>query len=162
MTQATPYTPDPKLDLVLERVVDVPRALAWEAWTKPEHLKKWFTPAPWTIAACEVDLRPGGLFRVDMRSPDGRESSDIRGCYLDVVPQERLVWTDALTAGYRPAVKPFITAIVTFATEGNGTRYKAVVLHGSEDDRKRHEEMGFFDGWGTVLDQMVALIKTGL
>jgi uncharacterized protein YndB with AHSA1/START domain len=158
----TSYTPDPKLDLVLERVIDVPRTLVWEAWTKAEHLKKWFTPAPWTIAACEVDVRPSGLIRVDMRSPDGKVSSDIRGCYLDVVPQERLVWTDALTAGYRPAAKPFITAIITFATEGSGTRYKAVVLHSSEAERKRHEEMGFFDGWGTVLDQMVALIKKGL
>jgi uncharacterized protein YndB with AHSA1/START domain len=162
MTQPLPYNPDPKLDLVLERVVDVPRALAWEAWTKPEHLRKWFTPRPWTIVECEVDLRPGGLFRVDMRSPDGKEKSDIRGCYLDVVPNERLVWTDALTAGYRPAEKPFITAFITFATQGNGTRYKAVVLHNSEAERKRHEEMGFYDGWGTVLDQMVELIKTGL
>ena len=162
MTQSTPPKPDPKLDLVLERVVDVPQALVWEAWTKPEHLKKWFTPAPWTIAACEVDLRPGGLFRVDMRSPDGKESSDIRGCYLDVIPQERLVWTDALTAGYRPSAKPFITAIITFAAAGAGTRYTATVLHNSEAERRRHEDMGFFDGWGTVLDQMVALIKKGL
>jgi uncharacterized protein YndB with AHSA1/START domain len=161
MTQP-PSTPDPKLDLVLERVVDVPRALVWEAWTTPKHLKRWFTPAPWTIAECEVDLRPGGHFRVDMRSPDGTESSDIRACYLEVVPQERLVWTDALLCGWRPSPKPWITAIVTFDAEGTGTRYRATVLHKDEAERRRHEEMGFFDGWGTVLDQMVTLIKTGM
>ena len=51
--------PDPKLDLVLERVVDVPPHLVWEAWTQPEHLKKWFCPRPWKTIDCEMDLRPG-------------------------------------------------------------------------------------------------------
>jgi uncharacterized protein YndB with AHSA1/START domain len=157
----TSYTPDPKLDLVLERVIDVPRTLVWEAWTKAEHLKKWFTPAPWTIAACEVDVRPSGLIRVDMRSPDGKVSSDIRGCYLDVVPQERLVWTDALTAGYRPAAKPFITAIITFADHPDGTRVDAHVMHKNEADRAMHDEAGFFDGWGTVLAQLAAIAERG-
>lgn len=69
MTRSNPQQPDPKLDLVLERVVDVPRELVWKARTTPEHLKKWFTPAPWTTVDCEIDLRPGGIFRTVMRSP---------------------------------------------------------------------------------------------
>ena len=66
-------TIDPKLDLVLERTIDVPRELVWAAWTQPEHLSQWFTPAPWTVSECGIDLRPGGIFRTVMRSPEGRE-----------------------------------------------------------------------------------------
>ena len=145
---------DPKLDLVLERVVDVPPALVWEAWTKPEHLRHWFTPKPWTVAHCEVDLRPGGTFRTVMRGPDGEEH-DVAGCYLEVVPQQRLIWTDALLPGYRPSANPFFTAIVELEPSGKGTRYTATAIHRDEDGRKKHEEMGFHQGWGTVLDQLV-------
>ena len=149
---------DPKLDLVLERVVDVPPALVWEAWTKPEHLRHWFTPKPWTVAHCEVDLRPGGTFRTVMRGPDGEEH-DVAGCYLEVVPQQRLIWTDALLPGYRPSANPFFTAIVELEPSGKGTRYTATAIHRDEDGRKKHEEMGFHQGWGTVLDQLVEYAK---
>lgn len=149
---------DPKLDLVLERVVDVPPALVWEAWTKPEHLRHWFTPKPWTVAHCEVDLRPGGIFRTVMRGSDGEEH-DAAGCYLEVVPQQRLIWTDALLPGYRPSANPFFTAIVELEPSGKGTRYTATAIHRDEDGRKKHEEMGFHQGWGTVLDQLVEYAK---
>ena len=149
---------DPKLDLVLERVVDVPPALVWEAWTKPEHLRHWFTPKPWTVAHCEVDLRPGGTFRTVMRGPDGEEH-DVAGCYLEIVPQQRLIWTDALLPGYRPSANPFFTAIVELEPAGKGTRYRATAIHRDEDGRKKHEEMGFHQGWGTVLDQLVEYAK---
>ena len=105
---------DPKLDLVLEREIDVPRHLVWEAWTKPEHLKVWFCPRPWSVSDCEIDLRPGGIFRTTMRSPEGAEFPNV-GCYLEVVPQERLVFTSVLLPGYRPAPPddlPF-TGIIT-------------------------------------------------
>ena len=150
--------PDPKLDLVLERTIDVPRELVWVAWTKPEHVSKWFTPAPWTVADCEIDLRPGGIFRTIMRSPEGKEFPSV-GCYLEIVPNERLVWTDALLPGYRPSENPSFTAIVTLEPRGNGTRYTAVAIHRDEAGRKRHEEMGFHDGWGKALDQLVAHVK---
>ena len=159
MTPSLVLKPDPKLDLVLKRVVDVPRELVWAAWTKPEHLSKWFTPAPWTVADCEIDLRPGGIFRTVMRSPEGKEFPNI-GCYLEVVPNERLVWTDALLPGYRPAENPFMTAIITLESQGTGTRYTAVAIHRDDAGRKKHEEMGFYQGWGKALDQLVAHVKT--
>jgi uncharacterized protein YndB with AHSA1/START domain len=149
---------DPKLDLVLERVVDVSPRLMWEAWTTPEHLKHWFVPRPWTIAACEVDLRPGGLFSTVMRSPEGQEFPNV-GCYLEIVPEHRLVWTDALLAGWRPSPNPFFTAILEFMPEGPGTRYKATAMHRDEDGRKKHEEMGFHHGWGTAVDQLAAYAR---
>lgn len=153
-------SPDPQLDLVLERVVDVPRDLVWKAWTEPEHVMRWFTPAPWTVTECEIDLRPGGIFRTMMRSPEGAEHPNI-GCFLEVAPNERLVFTDALQPGYRPAAEPFMTAIVTMEAVGeNQTRYTAMALHRNEETRRRHEEMGFHDGWGKALDQLVAHVKT--
>jgi uncharacterized protein YndB with AHSA1/START domain len=158
--------PDPTLDLVLERIVDVPRELVWAAWTKPEHLKEWFTPRPWTVSACEIDLRPGGLFRTIMRSPEGEEFPN-EGCYLDVVPNERLVWTDAFLPGFRPSPTPtsacalggFFTAIIAMQPHGKGTKYTATALHSTEVSRKKHEQMGFHDGWGKAFDQLVAMVK---
>ncbi len=159
MTQPSSTSPDPRLDLVLKREIDVPCELVWTAWTQPEHLKKWFAPAPWTITECEVDLRPGGMLRFVMRSPEGQDYPNV-GCYLEVVPNERLVWTDALQPGYRPSAEPFFTAFLTLEPRGSGTLYTAIAMHRDEATRQKHEEMGFHEGWGQVLDQMVAYIKT--
>lgn len=98
------------------------------------------------------------MFRTVMRSPDGEEHPN-EGCYLEIVPGRRLVWTDTLGPGYRPTAEPFFTAVVSMEPEGEGTRYKAIAIHGSADTRTRHEEMGFHDGWSTVLDQLVEYMK---
>ena len=149
---------DAELDLVLERVIDVPRESVWAAWTRPELLVRWFTPAPWQTVECEIDARPGGIFRTVMRGPGGESSGGV-GCFLEVVPNERLVWTDALLPGFRPASTPFFTAEIRLAREGEGTRYTAIARHGSAETCKQHAEMGFHEGWGKALDQLVALMK---
>lgn len=149
---------DPALDLVLGREIDVPRHLVWAAWTMPEHVVKWFTPAPWTTVACEIDLRPGGKFRTVMRSPEGEEF-DSSGCYLEVVKGYRLVWTDALLPGYRPAEKPFMTASITLEDCKGGTKYTARAIHANAEGRASHEAMGFQTGWSAALDQLIALMK---
>ena len=150
---------DHELDLVLERIVDVPVEAVWKAWTQPEHLMKWFTPPPWKTVACDIDLRPGGVFRTVMQGPNGEEV-DSAGCYLEVSENARLVFTDALGPGFRPNAKSFMTAIVTLTPDGAGTRYRAVAKHCDPEARKAHEEMGFHDGWSTALDQLVAVAKT--
>lgn len=153
---------DPKLDLVLERVVDVPRELVWLAWTRPEHIKKWFTPRPWSTVDCEIDLRPGGIFRFVMRSPEGEEFP-YTGCYLEVVENEKLVWTMALGPGFRPATSssdvPVLTAVITLEPHGSGTKYTALAMHKDEEARATHERMGFHEGWGAALDQLVETVK---
>lgn len=159
MTRPSIMKADPKLDLVLERFVDVPRELVWKAWTTPEHVAKWFTPKPWYISDCEIDLQPGGIFRTVMHGPDGEQAIN-HFCYLEVVPNERLIWTDALLPGYRPSNEPFLTAIVTLESQGSGTKYIAMAMHRDEATRQKHEDMGFHDGWGTVLDQLVEYVKT--
>ncbi len=162
MTRSELFQPDPRLDLVLERVVDVRPELVWRAWTTPEQVMKWFTPAPWTTTACEIDLRPGGIFRTVMRSPEGEESPNV-GCYLEVIQNERLVWTVALGPGFRPANDspidlPF-TAVISLEPHGPGTKYRALVMHKDPEGRDRHESMGFHDGWGKALDQLVDMAK---
>jgi len=151
---------DPKLDLILERHADVSPALVWKAWTNPKHLSQWFAPKPWTIEKCEIDLRPGGKLEFVMRSPDGQLYPNL-GCYLEVVPNERLVWTDALLPGYRPSAEPFFTGVVNLAPDGKGgTNYTAIAIHRDEENRKKHEAMGFHEGWGQVYDQMIDFIAT--
>lgn len=151
---------NPKLDLKLERVVDVPPELVWKAWTTPEHLVHWFAPRPWTTPECKIDLRPGGLFRTVMRGPEGQEFAG-DGCYLEVVPQRRLVWTNALLPGYRPAAEsdlPF-TGMILLEPQGRGTKYTAIAIHRDEKGCKQHADMGFESGWGTCLEQLVAYMK---
>ncbi|MDB6111329.1 MAG: polyketide cyclase [Pedosphaera sp.] len=93
-----------------------------------------------------------------MRSPEGQEHPNI-GCYLEVVKHEKLVWTDALLPGYRPSQNPFFTAVITLEPHGAGTKYTAIAIHKDEATRKQHAEMGFHQGWGTALDQLVAVVK---
>jgi uncharacterized protein YndB with AHSA1/START domain len=157
-TQPEPQlTPGP-FDLVLTRVIDVPRRLVWKAWTEPEHLKKWWSPAPVRTTECEMDLRPGGVFRTLMVGPDGTKYPT-SGIFLEVVEQERIAFTDALEAGFRPAQNPFFSAIITLEEHEGGTRYTARALHKNQEDRDKHEEMGFHQGWGKALEQLVAVAQ---
>ena len=159
MTKTAPMDIDPALDLVLERDLNVPQALVWKLWTEPEHVKRWFAPAPWTISECDIDLRPGGQFYTVMQSPEGRSFPNM-GCYLEIVPNEKLVFTDALAPGYRPSEQPFLTTILTLEPTATGTKYTAVAKHRDGAGRQQHEEMGFHEGWGQVLEQLVTLAKS--
>lgn len=151
--------PDPALDLVLERTVPLSLHEVWDAWTRPEHLVHWFCPRPWQTIACEIDLRPGGVFQTVMRGPQGQEHGSL-GCFLEVVHLHRLVWTDALGPGFRPNEKPFMTGTLSFErAEGGGVHYRAVAQHASAQARQQHEDMGFHQGWGTALDQLVAYMQ---
>jgi len=146
---------DPDLDLVLTRDLNAPRDILWECWTKPEHLMQWFVPKPHKVVDCLLDPRPGGAFNTTF-DVDGARMEN-KGVYLEVVPQERLVFTDAYTVGWKPAPEPFMTAIITFQDLGNGrTRYTALVRHRTAAIAKNHLDMGFFEGWGIAATQMEA------
>ena len=106
-------------DLVLTRVLDAPRDKLWRCWTEPELLKQWFAPKPWTTPHVEIDLRVGGASLVVMRGPDGQEFPN-PGVYLELVPNERIVATDAYVRAWEPAAKPFMTLILTFEDLGGG------------------------------------------
>ncbi len=150
---------DPELDLYFERRVPVsPRAL-FKAWTTPEHLMRWFCPAPWRTTACRVDLRPGGEFFTVMEGPEGERHENV-GCYLVVDQDRRLIWTDALAPGFRPSGKPFMTGGIVLEPDGEGgTRYVAFARHADPEACTSHRDMGFEHGWGAVLDQLVAILQ---
>lgn len=146
-------------ELVLTRILNAPREKVYQGWTDPELLKQWFTPEPWSTPVAELDVRPGGTNFIVMRGPDGSEFPN-RGVYLEIVPNERLVITDAYTQAWEPSVKPFMTAILTFEDAGPGkTKYTARVLHWTAADCEAHAKMGFHEGWGKCADQLEALLN---
>jgi uncharacterized protein YndB with AHSA1/START domain len=144
-------------ELVLSRLINAPREKVYRAWTEPELLKQWFAPKPYTTPIVEVDVRPGGSAYFVMRGPDGKDLPN-RGVYLEVVPNEKLVSTDAYVKAWEPSEKPFMTLILTFEDEGGKTRYTARVRHWTVADREAHEKMGFHEGWGLCTDQLEALV----
>ena len=151
------FTFDPKLDFAIERFIDAPRKLVWEALTKPEHLKEWYMPRQWgAVSRCEMELRPGGIFSIDIAVGDGQEVPNL-GCVLEVVPMQRLVWTAMLFPGYRPAVFDDIpiTAIMTMESVGTGTRYVFTALHRNEADLENNKTSGFYEGTQIAVDQLV-------
>jgi uncharacterized protein YndB with AHSA1/START domain len=139
-------------------VIDAPREKIFKAWTNPELVKQWFAPLPWTTPHVEMDVRPGGANLFVMSDPDGNQFPN-RGVYLEVVENEKLVFTDAFTSAWVPSAKPFMVGTITLEDLGGGkTRYTATVLHWSEEDRQAHEKMGFHHGWGQCTDQLAALV----
>ena len=153
---------NPKLDFAIERFIDAPPRLVWEALTKPEHLKEWYMPKAWgRVSRVEMDVRPGGIFSIDIAVGDGRDVPNL-GCFLEAVPMQRLVWTSMLFPGYRPAVFDDIpiTAVVTMQSEGTGTRYVFTALHRNEADLETNRTSGFQQGTEIAVDQLVAHVKT--
>jgi uncharacterized protein YndB with AHSA1/START domain len=144
---------DPETDLSFTRVLKAPRRLVWECWTTPRHIREFFVPRPHQVTACDIDLRVGGRFNTTFLV-EGNEMEN-NGVFLDVVEGEKLVFTDAYTEGWKPAPDPFMTAILLLSdAEGGGTTYTAIARHRSPESRKVHEDMGFYSGWGTVVDQL--------
>lgn len=147
-------------ELVLTRLIDAPREKVFRCWTEPELLKQWFAPKPWTTPFAELDVRPGGGNQITMRSPEGQDM-DCPGVYLEVVPNEKLVFTDAFGGGWAPRDgHPFMLAVLTFEDEGGKTRYTARVRHWTTEDAQRHAGMGFHQGWGICAEQLEAVAKT--
>ena len=146
-------------ELVITRVLHAPREKVYRAWTTPELITQWFTPPPWKTIRAVLDVRAGGANCITMQSPEGKEFPN-HGIYLEVVSNERLVWTDAFVAAWEPSEKPFITCILTFEDAGNGqTNYTARVRHWSVADREAHEQMGFKEGWSIATSQLEALAQ---
>jgi uncharacterized protein YndB with AHSA1/START domain len=153
---------NPKVDFVLERFIDAPKHLVWDALTKPEHIKEWYMPKAWgSVAKCELDARPGGVFSIDIATSDGREVPNL-GCVLEVVPMERLTWTAMLFPGYRPAVFDDIpiTAVFTLETVGAGTRYVFTALHRDEADLAKNKASGWQQGTEIALEQFVEYVTS--
>lgn len=152
-------TPLAERTLVLDRLIDAPRAKLYRCWTEPKLLEQWFCPKPWRVSVQKMDVRGGGDSELTMHGPNG-ETMPHPGVYLEVVPNEKIVFTDAFTRAWEPSAKPFFVCAVTFRDEGGQTRYHASAVHWTVEDCKAHEEMGFHVGWGIATDQLTELAKT--
>ena len=155
---------NPETDLEISRFLAVPRAKIWRAWSDPKHLAEWWCPKPWKTEVRAFDFRPGGAFHTYMTGPDGKGGtgeSDNPGCFLEIVPMERIVGTSMLVGGWRPAA-PWMPATTIFSMqdEPGGTRYVARCMHLNPADSKKHADMGFYDGWGTCITQLEAYAQT--
>ncbi len=146
-------------DLTIARFIAAPPEAVFRCWTDPSLIVKWFTPPPYETVSAEVDLRPGGASVIVMRSPEGQEFPNL-GVYLEIVPNRRIVSTDAWVRAWEPAAKAFMTLILSFEPEGEGTRYTAIARHWTAEDKASHEAMGFHEGWGVATDQLAALAAT--
>lgn len=158
MANETPGQPGEQ-DLTLEKLVDATPEQIWKVWSDPEKLRQWWCPKPWSVSRCEMDFRAGGRFLTVMRSPEGKDMPAEEGCFLEVVPHERIIFTDALSGGYRPTAEAFMTGIIELEPRGQQTLYKVRVLHKSAEDCEKHNAMGFHDGWGAAIDQMADLAR---
>ncbi len=155
------FAENPDLDLKIERVIKAPLAAVWDAWADPRKLEQWWVPAPSKTRVVSLGLRPGGAFVTEIdEAGDGKAfTPHITACFLDVQPMRRIVFTDTLTAGWRPSEQPFMTAVIGFDEHPHGTTYTGYAMHKSPADRKMHADLGFFDGWGTVAAQLARLVE---
>lgn len=159
MTTKIDIAPRSDRELVLARIIDAPREQVYRAWTDPELMKQWFTPKPWTTEEVKIDVRPGGRSEIVMADENGNRYPN-PGQYVEVVPNEKLVFTDAFVGDWVPSERPFMTAQLTFEDAGNGqTRYIARVMHHTVEALQQHEAMGFHDGWGTTAEQLEQALK---
>ena len=152
-------SPNPALDLTTSRIIKAPRSAVWSAWITPKRLEQWWVPAPAKCKVVALDLQPGGAFVTQLSENGGPFGPHLNACFLAVDELKRIVFTDTLTAGWRPSEAPFMTAIITLKDHPKGTEYAAHVMHKNNADRNTHEEMGFHDGWGTVIEQLAALLE---
>ena len=149
---------DPSRDLVLTRLIDASPEAVYRCWTDADLLPAWFAPKPWSVPRATLDVRPGGTSMVVMADENGTEYPN-PGQYLEVIPNRKLVFTDAYTGDWKPAEKPFFTCVLTFEPENGKTRYTAVARHWTAEDREAHEKMGFHEGWGLCAAQLEEVAK---
>jgi uncharacterized protein YndB with AHSA1/START domain len=146
-------------ELVLTRMFDVPAAKLFRCWTDPALMKQWFAPRPFTAPIVELDLRAGGTNRIVMQDEAGNQYPS-QGVYLEIVPNRKIVFTDAFTSAWKPSAKPFFIAEILFEEEDGKTKYTAIARHWTKEDMESHEQMGFHEGWGQCADQLAELLKT--
>ena len=150
---------DPKRDLTISRLIKAPRSVVWSAWTDPAKFAQWWLPEPAKCRVLAMEVRPGGAMVTEMSEDGGAFVPHMNACFLAVDEGKRIVFTNALEGGWRPAEQAFMTAVITLADNDQGTDYVARVMHKSSADRDMHEEMGFHEGWGTVIGQLARLVE---
>ena len=144
---------DKETDLVITNTLKSPRSAVWRCWSTPELFKQFYVPKPHSVGNCEMDIRTGGRFNITLVA-DGAEIP-VNGTFLEVVEEEKLVFTDYYSEGWKPSPQSFMTCVVLFKDSKNGgTEYTVVARHTSAEERLAHEEMGFHKDWTTTAQQL--------
>ncbi|RZQ61191.1 SRPBCC domain-containing protein [Amycolatopsis suaedae] len=153
---------NPDLDLGIDRIIRAPRKLVWEAWTDPANLARWWLPEPSRCRVERLEVRPGGGLVTTMSDDGEAFVPHMDACFLVVDEYERIVFTNAVDSGWRPAnpAPVPLTAEIVMLDHADGTDYRVTVRHGDPAARDRHAELGFADGWGTVTGQLAALVES--
>ena len=149
-------------ELSVTRFIDAPPETVYRVWT--ERTAQWWAPKPFATRVIEHDLRPGGRSEIELEGPDGQKYPH-EGVFLEIVPGERVVMTNAFTAGWQP--KTLMTsdcdfptvAIFSFEPEDSGTRYTGRVRHWDAEAQNKHQAMGFEQGWGIVAGQLAEIAE---
>lgn len=145
--------------LVLRREIAAPRAAVWRCWTEAHLLQQWYCPKPWTVPEAEIDLRPGGRMNCVMQGPDGTRI-EVKGIWLAIEPETRLIFTDAYAEGFLPQPDSFMTGFVELAdAPDGGTALTWGARHRNEADVQKHLEMGFEEGWKAASNQLDELAR---
>ncbi|WP_336661639.1 SRPBCC domain-containing protein [Leucobacter sp. USHLN154] len=152
---------DAERDLSITRIIRAPRAIVWRAWTDPDRLARWWIPAPMTARVERLELVPGGALITSMSEGGRAFEPHMNAVFVTVEASKRIVFTNALDAQWRPAspAPVAVTAEFTLTDHPEGTAYRATARHASADDRARHEELGFVDGWTMVTAALAALVE---
>lgn len=155
-----PYTTVGPQEILVERVFPAPRALVFRAWTECEHLTQWWGPTGWHLSHCTLDLRPGGKWHYCMRGPDGTEAWGL-GVYREIVPPERLVYTDAFTdaSGEINPQLPQVEVVIEFVEQGSQTRVVSRSRYHSEAELQTVLQMGVVEGFTMTLDRLEAYLR---
>jgi uncharacterized protein YndB with AHSA1/START domain len=147
---------DPK-ELSITRFIDAPPEKVWDVMSN--RIEEWWCPKPWRAEFANLQRRPGGVSNCTMYGPDG-EVHPHDGMVLAWDEGKRFAFTDAIVGDLEPA-GPFMIGIWSIEPEGSGTRYTAKARHWTEEDSKRHADMGFEPGWGACADQLKELCEGG-
>jgi uncharacterized protein YndB with AHSA1/START domain len=139
-------------ELVVTRIVDAPREVVFRAWTDPEQLKHWWGPKGFTNPVCEIDPRPGGAIRIDMRAPDG-VVYPMTGVYVEVVEPERLVFTSMALDKDGHAMFENLNTVI-FAEHGGRTKLTVHVKVAKSTAQAAPHLAGMEEGWKMTLDRL--------
>jgi uncharacterized protein YndB with AHSA1/START domain len=137
--------------LVISRVFPAPRDLVFKAWSSAGHLKRWFSPECMSVPEAEIDFRPGGVFDICMRSPEGQDFWS-RGSYDEISPPSRLAFTSAVII--EGSKKFTVQTTVTFENQGAGTLMTVHQLYDIHDEAFLGAVEGSAEGWRTTLDKL--------
>jgi uncharacterized protein YndB with AHSA1/START domain len=160
-------------EFVITRTFDAPRSLVFRAWTEPKHMAEWWGPKSFTNPVCDMDVRPGGAWRIVMRGPDGADYP-LKGVYREVIKPKLLVmtmdlsehpddWHDLVDPNRdkskgRPSLDPLCTVI--FEEQGGKTELTIRMSFVTANLRDAMVKMGMEPGWNQSLDRLAALLPS--